>query len=420
MAIFAAMLLMGFSGCGTTKTARLTAWRAAQFDVGGVERLAVLGFRAPAEVASLAKEATLEKLHQSRFYQIVPEVNAGRYKATHLPLPDEPDGLHQIVSRGRQLNADAVLVGRVRKRIDDGKKIGNVTLQIGDPELAIKIDYYIVDMRSGNVRARQSVIRTQKEEGLASDRRLSDRAVDSLVKQCAEEMVSQITAGSETIDVQLARVNMGKGSSYIRDGNKLAGKGKWEEAAEEYIAAVEVNPDSHQAIYNVGLAAEAQGRFGEAEEMYRKAIMKSDESIYRDALARVSNTGNTYQLAQQQIVQRPRWRFRPGDQFGYQQTGPPAGRRSRHVNGGVPKMRHTIPNRVAHQSAHIPQQDSQHRWDSRAPVRPERSYASRGPIAHPDRRNLPAQNPSNSQQYGNHVDSGFQNSDGSNHGEFRP
>jgi hypothetical protein len=65
-AILALLTLIGFSGCGTTKTARLTAWRAAQYDVGGVERLAVLGFRAPADVASLAKEATLEKLQQSR------------------------------------------------------------------------------------------------------------------------------------------------------------------------------------------------------------------------------------------------------------------------------------------------------------------------------------------------------------------
>lgn len=357
MNLLALVILVGTCGCTTTKTAKLLTWRPAQFNVAGVERLAVLGFRAPSNISSVVQETALNDLQQSRFYSIVRDTRPARLEADHIPMPTEAGGLDEIVARGRQLGVDAVLVGRVRKRFDLGKEIGNLTVQVGDPKLYVTVQYYIVDVRTRTIRAQQRITRMEREEGLGQDDAMTKRIVDKLVRKCSAEMVQQITAGSDLVEVELARVNLGKGSGYIRDGNRLAAKGNWKQAAEKYLSALEVNPGSHEAIYNIGLAAEAQGRFDEAKSMFARAIRQSDEPLYRLAEARVDKTSQSFHLAQQQTRQRPRSLFEPGDRYGNRRVGPPA----RHF-GNVNSHPQEFPNHVAGRNdprPDVPRRDSQ-------------------------------------------------------------
>lgn len=436
MTLVAMLILGGISGCGTTKKARLAAWRVAQYDVGGIERLAVLGFRAPPEVAATVERTALEHLNKSGFYQVIQDSSASQLEAAHVPLPTEADGIRQVVARGRQLGADAVLVGRVRKRLDEGAELGNFTLRIGDPELGVMIEYFVVDVHTRSIRAKQRIVRTQSDEVFVEDRRFTARTVDDMVKQCAEEMVSQITAGSDMIQVELATLTLGKGSGYLQDGNKLAGEGEWQRAAEEYLSATQVNPDCHQAIYNLGLAAEAQGRFRDAENMYNRAIKKSDEPLYRDALTRVASAGRNYHLAQRQIAERPRWRrqralarkpgpddsrwpeHRDGAQVGYRQNRPHSQHPPQNTVPRSAHIRRPVPNHAAVPSGHGPNVNQHPQWheDSRIiqpPQAPHQGHNSR----YPQYRHPYAQEPSNQPQI---PRTGTRSEQDAPAGQFRP
>jgi len=435
MALVAMLILGGISGCGTTKKARLAAWRVAQYDVGGIERLAVLGFRAPPEVAASVESTALEHLNQSGFYQVIQNSNASRFEAAHVPLPTEADGIGQIVARGRQLGADAVLVGRVRKRLDEGTELGNLTVRIGEPELGVMIEYFVVDVHTRSIRAKQRIVRTQSDEAFAEDRRFTARAVDNMVEQCAEEMVSQITAGSDMIEVELATLTMGKGSGYLQDGNKLAGEGEWQRAAEEYLSATQVNPDCHQAIYNLGLAAEAQGRFRDAEHMYNKAIETSDEPLYRDALTRVASAGRNYHLAQRQIAERPRWRrqralarkpgpdhrwpeHRVGAQAGYRQNRPHLQHPPQNTVPHSPRIRPAVPNHTAVRGGYGPNVNQRpQRQEGTRNIQPPHTPHQRHNSGYPQYQYPYAQETSNQPQM---PRAGTRSEQGAPAGQFRP
>jgi len=307
--VLALMLLAGLSGCAKTKSAKLKTWRAAELDVTGIERLAVLGFRGKDDVAALTKQSTLQRLTSSRFYHVLQD--RGQYAACEVPLPTKYRGLQQIVNWGRRLRADAVLVGQAQRELDLGTQVGEFNLRVGDPKLAVAIEYYVVDVHTGSIRGRGRIAGRKTEEEFARHGGMAEHTADHFVDQCVQEMVTRLTAGSGTTQVELARMSFGKASLHIDHGNDAAAEGNWSKAMKLYESALEADPGSHEAFYNLGIAHEAQGRFAKAKQLYAKAMETSDDPLYGEALARAEKTGATYQLACRQLHHRPRGTLMP-------------------------------------------------------------------------------------------------------------
>ena len=70
-------------------------------------------------------------------------------------------------------------------------------------------------------------------------------------------------------------------------GNRHAVKGEWPQAQEEWKKALAKDPANHTALHNMGVAAEAQGRYAEARQYDRQARDATPERMYDEALARV-------------------------------------------------------------------------------------------------------------------------------------
>ena len=73
---------------------------------------------------------------------------------------------------------------------------------------------------------------------------------------------------------------------------------------QKWSQAIEENPDSDAAAYNLGLAQESMGNFAEATRLYTLAANLADKDLYTTSLARVQRAGHEHQLAMAQIDER--------------------------------------------------------------------------------------------------------------------
>ena len=104
--------------------------------------------------------------------------------------------------------------------------------------------------------------------------------------------------------------------AYVRNGNRQFNDSLFIKAEENYLKAVDANPDLYEGIYNLGNAYTAQQKPNEAVEQYRKAansleaqkrtLMENPDSDpkelnrIKDALAKTyHNTGVVYHMSEQ-------------------------------------------------------------------------------------------------------------------------
>ncbi|HKS38472.1 MAG TPA: tetratricopeptide repeat protein, partial [Verrucomicrobiae bacterium] len=82
-------------------------------------------------------------------------------------------------------------------------------------------------------------------------------------------------------------VDADKALEYLNRGNEMLRRGKIDEAAALYAAAVKITPDDEDAHYNLALALAKQGKLDEARKHYEEALR-----IYPDYSEAHNNLGN--------------------------------------------------------------------------------------------------------------------------------
>jgi tetratricopeptide (TPR) repeat protein len=117
-----------------------------------------------------------------------------------------------------------------------------------------------------------------------------EQIADRLIEQCAQQFVWKISPHSVTFQVQMAK---GK-TKLVAAGNELARSGKYAEALDCYLRAMELRPDDDGAVFNAGLMFEALQQFQKADDCYTKAFAIKDRDTYLLARKRVRQ-GSDYQ-----------------------------------------------------------------------------------------------------------------------------
>jgi Flp pilus assembly protein TadD len=59
---------------------------------------------------------------------------------------------------------------------------------------------------------------------------------------------------------------------HVDKGNDLARKGKLDEAIKEFNTALEIEPQTSEALYGLGLVCQQRGKLDEAREYYQQAV----------------------------------------------------------------------------------------------------------------------------------------------------
>ncbi len=345
------LALIPLYGCASTPQVLLTRWQPVEFDVEGVDSLAVLTFGGKGEPAERARALVLEELDARGFYTLVDEATARNLGAGSAYL-GEKALLEQAVAEARRLGIDALLAAKLRGRLDTGAGILGGAFRTGDPIVAVRLSYDLIHVPTGRILAQQTIVREYQGELAESDGRdsMTDQVAQRLVRECTDEMVADITAHPETFEVTLADGSWGEaGSADVERGNEAAEDGEWREAIDHWHAALQANPQSHAAMYNLGVAFEQAADMEGAAGWYAKAAAENDQGRYQDALNRLEAGRQPFLLAQSQVwrtrrpaiaVERHQFVRAPGPvSHPIQNLSPHGGRMPRDVHVAMPPTR---------------------------------------------------------------------------------
>jgi tetratricopeptide (TPR) repeat protein len=251
--------------------------------------MAVLDFTGPSDFALLARTTVISQLQATGLYRIVDATELQR--AAPGPLYDAQGRVNAPVAlqTAARMQLDAVLLGRISRRRSGVYDLGSATVQIGEPKVSIISEFELLDVRTGQRLAQGQTEATYQGE-LTQDRSSANseqKVLRSLVASSAAKVVARIAPHQVPVDVELATSAFGPGAGSILAGNKFARAGRWEEAKQQWQAAVNEDADSDAALYNLGLAHEAVGDLARARQMFEAAARLADKDRYRQALARV-------------------------------------------------------------------------------------------------------------------------------------
>ncbi len=303
-----------FTGCAST-TAKLPPRNLIALQQ--VQRVAVLRFAGPEE---LSEKATADVISAVR--------NSGAYQIAELPSMSDINGgvvtkmNPMVMHQARMLGVGAVITGKVRVRTDT-KALGG-SLSFGDPTVYSTVSAEMLDVTTG-----QSLYKLEATRSYMGELESSPKSRDSLqnvlarlTEQSAQEVGTKLGGRDGTTQVQLAGATWGSGAAEIKEGNQAAERGDWSAALVSYQEALEENPDSHAAMYNLGLANEALGNSVEAIKLFKKARQYGDKDMYAAAARRVESTERDALLAMTRAAQ---YATQTQPHYG-QPYGPQAGR----------------------------------------------------------------------------------------------
>ena len=97
------------------------------------------------------------------------------------------------------------------------------------------------------------------------------------LREQAEQQVSQQQQQPEAVAPGVKKVNPKQERNSVRGGNKLYNQEKYVESEIEYRKAVDANPDSPLAAYNLGNSLFRQQKYNDARAEYKNAIGTTDD-----------------------------------------------------------------------------------------------------------------------------------------------
>lgn len=208
-------------------------------------------------------------------------------------------------SVGKLLGADALVTGSVTSFSSDdrhyyeeyvrynlmGGKQSKSTFKAPclEREARIALTANFIDVKTGRLIASRPLVKSLSSKGCAETRsqlNVTDKEIMLMAvsKRLAEDLVSMVTPHPVLKEVELRTSDDGGGgrkvSDVIKRGVKYAENGGWTMAADEWKKAVEMNPNSAAAHYNLGVAYESQGHLESARASYERAAKLKPESLY--------------------------------------------------------------------------------------------------------------------------------------------
>jgi tetratricopeptide (TPR) repeat protein len=256
----------------------------------GHQRVALMGIRGSNDMAQAVHEDLVVAINAAPNYQLVEVPSAALLSRNAAPTP-----LPVKLQQGRMLRANLLLEGTIKSHMDNNGMSGSISF--GDPTLVVTFTAKLFDVETGQIAFNDSVTQSMKDD-FDSDPTSFDSVEGvsvRLAKKCAEIMTERITGNAKPIELELASARFGKGASHLRRGIEAAQESNWPLAQGYFQRALDEDPDSHEALYNLGVTHEALGQYANAVRHYKSAAERKDSGTYRAAARRA-------QRAEQEII----------------------------------------------------------------------------------------------------------------------
>ncbi len=304
----------------------------AKFNVTGIKRLAIADFKARFtdwnRSGAYISQLIRDELYGSEFYEMVSE--APSIDATSVMGWDSNWRLW-----GEKHEVDAILTGTVSqasvrhtrktrrevRKIKTGRfrhetywehgeqKTRRVDIEekrvfhmpVIETVAKLRVDVALFDVSTEIRRSSNTYKEYESEEYEGSEIKYMPSDIDMLQKMArkvARDIATDLVPHAVVQNLSLAS------DGECKEGNKLAQKGQWDAAIESWKAVLSANPQSHAALYNLGVAAEVARQYMEAEKYYLSAIEIQDKRMYRKALQRVGEKIRQDEMLKKQLEGR--------------------------------------------------------------------------------------------------------------------
>ncbi len=337
--IIALMCILIISGCAEQTVVH--GIKPAEISMEGIKTLAVLRF--DGKYGETVRGDFYSKLGEVKHFDLIDTMAVNALDKVIFDQIDDPRFLPVF----DDLKADGVIMGRVSASIKDNSGIDQVEFKEGTGKYEKKKNIFgkMVDVeimktvlkpvkytiRQASLTAHfkvfhlstKKIIATSKvtesfnkkyggdKENSYSGNKLSElpsksQTLNNLSYDVASQLVGKIapTRISTTVEFDSGEFGSGSGvKDLLKKGIESAKLGDWETAMELWQIALEKEPESAPANYNLGVAYETFGELKnlyKARTLYKKAVKSGDKSIYIEALARIKKSIRDRQKYEQQ------------------------------------------------------------------------------------------------------------------------
>ena len=123
-----------------------------------------------------------------------------------------------------------------------------------------------------------------KKEAVGEDAMAGLPLQDEILNQLTDKVIQRLMA--RIVPHEVTETRELEYGSCLAGGNKAAQAGDWETALELYRPCLQRGSEAAGAYYNMGVAYEAQGKYGQAIAMYKKAVALRPCTKFSEALVR--------------------------------------------------------------------------------------------------------------------------------------
>ncbi len=288
-------LVATVTSCGCSHFAKIPMWRPASAQIEGVQTVAVLPFEG--EWGVRVAEEVSDSFSKSGTYQIISAESLPAIQ--NVSASEESPSLERALLAARQADIDAVLIGTIVEEETPSSpeaKLFGGTSGLGKSQNTMTVEYRLIDTRTGETLSHNHI------SCLESEPESPGRSIEqTLIQRCGHEVVSQLTPQCSDCKMALANGHWTeRGVFAVRKGVRAAEAGNWESATESWEAALKVNPQNDDAIFNLALAAASRGDYETAEELALQAIRIEHCDCYESGLKRIRDQRTQHELAEQQ------------------------------------------------------------------------------------------------------------------------
>ncbi|WP_197443652.1 tetratricopeptide repeat protein [Maioricimonas rarisocia] len=300
---------------GCAHTAQIQCLQPADVDISAIRRVAVLDLSGAG--GETVATVVAGRLWSSEIYDLVEPSDVWPVAQTAATSELTDAELESLLKSARATAVDAVITGSVLRyecREESGPAEGRTGRRWwawgGSDEESqgvrlaanVEIEFRLIGVEDGETlasrRCRRDVIETCAESPSAADR---EQLLDDLTQSCVDEFLAVVTPHEIPVEMRLAHCPWyQRGGRQVQRGIKLARQGRWDDAEEQWRKAVERNPGSDAALFNLALAAAHRHDFDAAEDYAMQALRLRHTECYTLGLEEIRRQCTAYQVAQQQ------------------------------------------------------------------------------------------------------------------------
>ena len=340
--IIFAVIVTFFAGfaCAPTKVP-VKVMKPARVDLKGIHRIAVTEFDGPGQSGKLVVSILNSKLLNSNYFDVLEREKLQdvmrEYQLSMAGMVN-PDKAKQI---GQLLGVDGIITGEVTAysvEDENGKERVKESVWTGKYEKDSKgnfvytkdifgkkhkkkvyreqfvtryykirrgtatVTFRVIDVGTGAILTAKTYSKNYSSGKVREGRGIL-KSRDAILTDLTNAIVDEFVMDIAPHKVTLRRIILG-GPGPIDAGKKMAQNNLWPEATNLWEQAVKMFPDKPEAFYDLGLAYEVQGRLGEAEKMYKKAVEIKPDKTYMQALSDIRKAEQERLKLEQQLKGR--------------------------------------------------------------------------------------------------------------------